>query len=361
MVPQNTENHETIENRNSGLDLLRVISMLMIVTLHYLAKGGVLWNTTAWTPNWFIIWIIEAFCYTSVNCYVFISAYFLSASDKKLNRKKVLELLTTMWLYSIGLAVILGISGKASFNIKDIICSVFPFVSKSYWFMNVYILLYILHSYLNKLIAQMDQREYRRLLAILIVFFSLAQSVIPFTDWTLDETHGYGIIWFVTIYFVGGYIRKYQIRSSAGRAMGLFVLGGLLCCICRTTLLFLTNYIGKGEEYVDIWYAYNSIPVFLSSLGLFLVFLNVRTRNWMRGKFITVFTQGTLGVYLFHEQYKLRQILWKDLLHADWFYNSWIQFLHMIISVLAVYCIGIFIDAGRRKLFGLIKKTNRGR
>lgn len=360
MVSQNIENSETIENRNSGLDLLRVLSMLMIVTLHYLAKGGVLWNTTEWTLNWFLIWIIEAFCYTSVNCYVLISAYFLSASERKFNRKKLLELLVTMWVYSIGISVILAITGKTSFSIKDIICCLFPFVSKSYWFMNVYILLYILHPYLNKLIAQMDQKEYWRLLVVLVSFFSLAQSVIPFTEWTLDETHGYGILWFTTLYFVGGYIRKYQIHSFFGRTISLFVLGGGICCIGRIVLLYLTSSIGRGEEYVDIWYAYNSIPVFLGSLGLFLFFLNVRTRNWMRGKCVGVFTKGTLGVYLLHEQYKLRQILWKDLLHVDWFYNSWIQLLHIMISVLAVYCIGIFVDACKRKLFGVIKKTNRG-
>jgi surface polysaccharide O-acyltransferase-like enzyme len=214
------------KDRNIGLDLLRIISMLMIVSLHYLGKGGVLWNTTEGSLSWGIVWLVEAFCYTSVNCYVFISAYFLSASDKKIKLSKVVELLVTMLFYSIGLTVILGVTGKANFNIKDILCSVFPFLTKSYWFMNVYILLYILHPYLNKLIGQMEQKEYRRLLIIMLVFFSLAQSILPFIDWTLDETRGYGILWFVTLYFVSGYIRKYQINISSGQSIGLFVAGG---------------------------------------------------------------------------------------------------------------------------------------
>lgn len=33
-------NKETIGQRNIGLDFLRVVSMIMIVMLHYLGKGG---------------------------------------------------------------------------------------------------------------------------------------------------------------------------------------------------------------------------------------------------------------------------------------------------------------------------------
>lgn len=350
--------------RNIGLDVLRNMSMMMIVTLHYLSKGGVLWNTAQeYTLQWYMVWFLEAICYTSVNIYVLISAFFLSTSaKKKVQWKKVFEMLATMCFYSWIIGGALWLSGICSFNIKDILCVVFPFITKSYWFINVYIVMYMLYPYINRGLLTLEKKDYQILISICVIFFSISQSVLPFVDWTLDETHGYGIIWFVTLYIIGSYIRKYPPKVNLLWSILIFLLCGLMCVACRRILLILLS--GKNLDLADIWYAYNSFPVFIGSIFLFCGFKNLRINNNFLLKCMKWCTPGTLGVYLFHEQYKLRQIIWIDLLHVDKYYNSFFQFIHLVFVVVVLFGIGIMVDCIRRKiiagLFSRISLSERG-
>lgn len=49
--------------RNTNIELLRVISMIMIITLHYLNQGGILETLTFSDSNYAVVWLIESFCY----------------------------------------------------------------------------------------------------------------------------------------------------------------------------------------------------------------------------------------------------------------------------------------------------------
>lgn len=75
--------------RNIGLDLLRILAMLMIVMLHYLLYSGAL-KTEFGTNTNYIAWIVEAFCIVAVNCYIYITGYF--SINSKFNVKKVFKL-----------------------------------------------------------------------------------------------------------------------------------------------------------------------------------------------------------------------------------------------------------------------------
>ena len=63
------------KERNCSLDLLRIISMLMILTLHYLGKGNAL---TIQSNMKYVVWFMEIACMISVNLYVLISGYFFN-------------------------------------------------------------------------------------------------------------------------------------------------------------------------------------------------------------------------------------------------------------------------------------------
>jgi surface polysaccharide O-acyltransferase-like enzyme len=75
-------------NRNFGLELLRIISMLMIVTLHYLGHGNVLETVDIFSFNYYIAWFIQSLSYVSVNIFVLISGYFLV--DKEFKSKNLI-------------------------------------------------------------------------------------------------------------------------------------------------------------------------------------------------------------------------------------------------------------------------------
>ncbi len=57
--------------RNFGIDALRLASMLGIVLMHVLYKGGIL-TKNAGVDNR-ILWLFETACSCSVNCFAMIS------------------------------------------------------------------------------------------------------------------------------------------------------------------------------------------------------------------------------------------------------------------------------------------------
>ena len=75
---------ETKTKRQGNFELLRIISMVMIVTLHYLKKGGLL-SANEGSVVYYFAWTLEALCLISVNSYVFISGYFTKTKTFKLS------------------------------------------------------------------------------------------------------------------------------------------------------------------------------------------------------------------------------------------------------------------------------------
>lgn len=83
--------------RNIGIDLLKIVSMLMIVTLHMLGHGGVLDNMPPMSRCYQVAWLIEIACYGAVNCYALASG-FLTA---RCNIRKLMELWLQVMFYSL--------------------------------------------------------------------------------------------------------------------------------------------------------------------------------------------------------------------------------------------------------------------
>ena len=84
--------------RQANFELLRIVAMFMIISLHYLVKG---WVATPFpfavkeNPVAVFAWLVEAFCIVAVNCYVLISGYFLVESAWKPERVRSCLLYTS--------------------------------------------------------------------------------------------------------------------------------------------------------------------------------------------------------------------------------------------------------------------------
>jgi peptidoglycan/LPS O-acetylase OafA/YrhL len=100
------------QSRVPGADLLRIVTMLMILTSHFFVHGGVLGRLKPSSPYlyFYVCWIIEAACYVMVNCYALITGYFQSRTEFKL--KKLLLLWGQIVCISGGLYLVLCLTGQ---------------------------------------------------------------------------------------------------------------------------------------------------------------------------------------------------------------------------------------------------------
>ena len=65
----------TEKKRNYGIDLLRMLSMFMIVNLHVLGQGGAMVRIVGDEAGYYAAWFLETCAYCAVDCYGLISGY----------------------------------------------------------------------------------------------------------------------------------------------------------------------------------------------------------------------------------------------------------------------------------------------
>ena len=342
---------EEIKNnkRNVGLDLLRIFSMLMIVTLHYVGEGEFL--TYDKNGLFFIIAnLIKGFSIVAVNCYVLISGYFLITS--KFSWKKVLKLWGETLFYSIFIYILLIITKLHTFSIKEMTQSFLPIITKEYWFVNVYLLMYILSPFINILIDHLKKEELKKLIIILLVAFCIMPSILP-SGMNFDTTGGYRIIWFLVLYLVAAWIRIYGVQIKKHYLKKTYCL--IIYFIFSFLVTIMKLVISPIYE-TNVMYHYNFIFVFLASISLFLFFKDIQIKKEKIARKITYIASLTLGVYLIHTQKIFNEyVLYNKILHTDLWKNSLQGFLVSVLLVLVSFIIYLLIEACRQKIWKFVK------
>lgn len=345
-----------VKSRQSNMELLRVVAMLMIITLHYLDKGKVLPEFAAMsTTNHYIAWLLEAFCFVAVNIYVLISGYFLTTS--KFTFKKLAVLWGQILFYSWGIGgifLLTGMAGEDATSLYELIFVALPVTAGHYWFATVYVLLFAVSPFLNAAIEKMSKQQHRVCIVVLVTIFSLWNTILPMTI-PLADGEGMDIAWFVCLYVIAAYLRKYpEDRKRKGY---LYALGYVLCSTlvfgAGLALLWVNSVTGKLGGYATNWYAYNSLPVLLGSVCLFVAFTKMEIKGGGVNKAINTLAGATFGVYLIHEHRYLRY-LWQQWLGVEQSASQPWMVIHLIGSVLLVFVACAVVELIRKWLFSLV-------
>ena len=212
---KSTSNHmfPKINNRDSSIELLRIISMLMIVAGHFATHGGFCFDTQSITiPR---LWwnLIEMGGNFGVDVFVLISGYYLIENKSlSFDIKRLLKFWGQIFFYSVFLFVFAFIIGRGSFAPRLILRTLFPIISSEWWFASTYFVLYLLHPYINRLLYTFSKEQYRQFLILFIIIW----SVVPI--FTLFNFQSNELLEFILIYIIAGYIRiwgfKFNLKSK---------------------------------------------------------------------------------------------------------------------------------------------------
>ena len=88
--------------RSSNIELLRILAMLMIVAHHYVVNSGLInciENQTIHEIRDYILLLIGWGGKTGINCFVFITGWFMCKSQ--ISEKKFIKLLAEVEFYSV--------------------------------------------------------------------------------------------------------------------------------------------------------------------------------------------------------------------------------------------------------------------
>lgn len=321
-----------MRQRKSNIELLRIVLILFVIILHYMnaSMGGALGHVQPRTLNYYLDHLIESLSIIAVNVFIIITGYFsYKKSSVKLSKAVNLFMVMLFWglvlsFVSVSWLVPQTINLKA---IKDIInASIFQ------WFVVVYIILYLLIPYLNKLIARISRKEYQLLIIVNVIIF----YIIGVISKVVIADSGYGIINFVTLYLVGAYIRKYH-DTRVPLKYSIFTY--LLVVLITTCGSFIA---GRAWNY-------NTIFNLIGSIAFFEIFKSIPMGY---NKIINKLASFTFSVYLIEVNQFFNKFLYHTLFHSNHYWNSPLMIVNLVVSVIGIYAICIALDWLRVLLFG---------
>lgn len=341
--------------RMANIELLRNISMFMVLAIHLFTKTSVLWNMDPKRPAYAASWLLYGLCMTGVNCYVIISGYFLCDSHFKL--EKLLKIYVQVLFYSVTLALIskyvLGLEMVSSW-----VAVLLPITNREYWFATIYLGMYCLTPFLNLLIKALNQQQFQGLLAVLSIMFSIIPTFLHADGW-LGDGGAYGIVWFVFLYLIGAYIKRYYHNNLHKRVWLLYIAAILLIPLSKLIIMAagsLQHFIGTDKvlRISEVLYGFNTVPALCASVLLFIGFLQLKIKN---GKLITVINLSsgvTFGIYLIHNNRNLSHFLWGGV-RIDYWLAERGNILVIILILCMVFAVCGLIEGLRKFLFKILR------
>ena len=298
-----------VKKRNASFELLRIIAMLMILNLHYNSHADVLLQLGVPASGVQIYaTIIEAISITGVNVYVLLSGFFLSKG--KVRPSRILQLICQVYFYTILVSVAMMLVGTYVIHSNDsvykIVQYLFPISSEHYWFVTAYIIMYVMAPVMNAATEVLSRKQMRAVIAGLLIWFSIVKSFVPVMFAT--DHYGYDYGWFIVLYLIAAYIRKYDVVLffNAKKSAAVFLLSVALMAFASIALHYINLQRGGLVYFSDVPFHLNFIFSLTGSLGLFSFFRFYKMRDNRFADVVRFVAPFTFGVYLLHMHLEIK-------------------------------------------------------
>ena len=277
---------ETNIKRNSSIELLRICLMLMIIAGHVMIQHKTPYSLSN-SDEVIKLFFRGAFC-VAVNAFVLISGFF----GIKYKRDRLIRLVMQTFFYSVVFMTLAIGMAWHELTPKTDIFALIPVLTKRYWFVTCYIVLYIISPWLNIWVEALERDIFKRFLVVgfLVVYawptFNFLLNAPQFI-----EDSGYGIVNFVYLYLLGRYLRIHYVEKHNSRYYwGGYLVSVVLLFVCQYSISWLL-----GFEFTS-WISYNTIFCFVGSICLFMAFKNMTIHS----RVINYWAKPCLAVYLIH-------------------------------------------------------------
>lgn len=341
------------KKRQSNIELLRIIAMILIIFNHFGIHGVNIKNPNLpVTTNRIITDILSSGGKLGACIFIIISGYYLINS--KASKQRIKSIFNTMWLYSVIFFIINLIIKTVPLSLNVILQSIFPFLYNGYWFMTAYILLMIFIPYINCLLHQLNQKQFQKFLCILIVITLVIPTILPKSLSMMTE-----FTKFITFYSTGSYVRLFSHQEKEKNIGKWIFIGSIGFTIASIIGIDLMSRIIKLNSLAahSTYFSQNlGLVSYLAALGLFLWGKNWKMRN---NTMINTIASTTLGIYLIHENIIARNIIWNKIFNVNNLLNDNNPLTFTIIclgEVLIIFSVCSLIDWIRQIMAKIINK-----
>ncbi len=332
----------TKKTRESGLELLKIICIVLIILHHYSVHGGYKYTVNTLNKKLVIIQILSLYGKVACSIFALSTGYFMikSKATLKENIKKALLINIEMFFYS---AIILGIFYYKKIGKIDKITVKKSLISIVWgnWYIVGYTMLIVLVPYINKMIKALSKEQYKGIIILMLIIWCVIPTITDF-KWKFSD-----IDFFIVMYVIGGYIRLYEVDKQKYPNKWNLIIVIATALLMILSVFYFNNKGIKLQDNSIIKNAtkmknINSIYSVILAISSFLLF----KRFTFKSKIINRIAQSTLGIYLIHDNDLVRPYLWKSLSANTKYFSKRLLVLikHITIKTTAVFIICLIID-----------------
>lgn len=324
--------------RQSNLELLRIVSMFLVLLIHYMPTRMMASPDTLRLDFWNTIGQFElsSICFVCVNCFVLISGYF----GIKWKAKSFSKLIYNILFWGI-------IAYAASVILSRYVVPPTQLYGNSFiyeafnprWFIGAYLCLYIVSPIINAYIDKCTNAELGKYLLTFYIFSTIFGWILKLNNFN----EGMSELSLVGLYAVGAYLRKTELKIFSYKAWtNLWIFLGLGFALVIVNTLVFSAGINKSL------YGYLNPIVILQAIYLFLFFKNL---NIGYLPCVNVIAASAFSVYLFHDHsyifpYYTQLGKWMN-------ENSFVPLLSMIGVIALIFLFCTIIDSVGHRLFDI--------
>lgn len=330
-----------MKERQSNIELLRIVSMFFIVIEHLLIMGTDFFSAPIGNQL-LVANSIIGFTYIGVNCFILITGYF----GADFSWKRLLSLYLICFFYELVGILFEYSMGDVALNTTSLSYMIFPLSHSNNWFVRCYVILLFLLPIINAGLERLEKRQFLYILLLLTVlnlYFGWFHKQENFNG------NGYNASQMIYMYVIGRYISRY-VNIAQIRILRKYIL--LIWCASSILWGVIQN-IHNTIHSVPHWngWAYNNPVLIISAVALFLFFASLEIKP---SRIVNVFAAGMFPVFLIHMNRYIGPYLFHsvhDVIYSNLFTHAlWIQVVVLIVIALLVLIACSIIDIPRARL-----------
>ena len=301
------------KERESGIELYKVIAIFLIVLSHVIqtltepnyvlgiGEGTFINIATATRDLDVLLLALFRICGALGNNMFFICSAWFLVNSKKMSLKKVIHMVLDVWI--INMIVFWGLHAIGiQFQISDTVRTFFPTTFANNWYITCYLLFYLIHPFLNRMLEQLNISEHFALTSFLFMIYFII-PVLPLEEINLFFANE--LVIFLATYVIVSFIKTYKNEWTENLKLNKGIL--FVSIVSYVVLILSVDYLGLRTNYflnrLVRWNMNNSLFMFLIAFSSF----NMMKKKKFINRTINYFSSLSLLVYIFHENLAFRR------------------------------------------------------
>lgn len=334
------------------IDVIKILAILLVIFLH--CSASFIYDVKVNSFDFGVLNFFDSMSRIGVPLFFMVSgAYFLNNKNdvtiKSIFKKNIFKILLVLIISSFTIELTKYLITLDNITLKMFIKNI-ALGDRVLWFFYTLIGLYVITPLLREITKSKEKTQY--FIFLYFMFIVLFKYILLFYDGkTLSDLYNQLSITifngYVGYYVLGYYLSSYNLSLFKKRILYILSFLGFLL-----TFILTEYYSIKTGKLVGDFYEYNSLNVFLYSVGVFIFIKSICKGKTHNNKFIKQLSNLTIAVYPIHRMFMLIIEKYFGFRITDSF--IYMVLLYFIVLAILSYVISYIISL-------IVKKLNKNK